>query len=602
MGNNNIVYSAVARNKRVPPPSRVIVAKNISDIITASLQSPTPRYELSRGIEGDFILDLSNIKGILEKDDEIEVLAGTTWREVRAFSPEIFCNESFSVAGSVFFNDGCFGDNQFFSISKRVKVKEVSNGEINEGMYSGGIIYSVIIKKEKRKLVTVSLNNDLENIKRILKELYSPISPFRDVTVVKDEEGLTLYLTYVNELEKLVSKFTENCSISSYPVENIEFPHNYRYFGRVELNIGINMLDSLIQADKAFFRFSKNSMYFSLYSIAPLQLDTRILYPFSDDNDSVMNECIMCGKCVNICPRFQQTDNKSMTPMGFFISSSPDTATCNLCGICDNVCPVHIDITRILRKTISPNLSLSPIPELYIPKPVSVVITPLSFSIKDYALKGLLFIQQKVKDVGILMLNIDFNRVLREGFQFQVPKEVSTAVFLTPEEYHYLKNVFESRNIEVKLLHSYLNIAETVHVGCLIEVDGDRNCSGAFINMINGHGLPKVKTDAKVSLCPIAAKALGINDLTTYMNIDVKKIIDAEVKDLGMLIKKKKEIENILYQIEWFKDIDNEIYEKYSRLLRSSVSLPAYQLAIILLGESYLPESYKEVIKSLLAA
>jgi len=74
------------------------------------------KYELLRGnVTSNIVADLSELKGVEDLGDSIKVLAGTKWRDIIGYSPELWSIMDFSVGGTISLGDEGFGYNEFGS-------------------------------------------------------------------------------------------------------------------------------------------------------------------------------------------------------------------------------------------------------------------------------------------------------------------------------------------------------------------------------------------------------------------------------------------------------------------------------------------------------
>jgi hypothetical protein len=99
--NGSLVFSALSLTKITNPPKRVLKVMRREDIS----EEGTPRYEYFRGVEGDVVLDMTDMRGIEDMGDRLKVLPGTPWSDVMKHSVETFGLMEASVGGSVAFSD-----------------------------------------------------------------------------------------------------------------------------------------------------------------------------------------------------------------------------------------------------------------------------------------------------------------------------------------------------------------------------------------------------------------------------------------------------------------------------------------------------------------
>jgi|GEM_PF-5866961 hypothetical protein len=64
--NGSLVFSALSLTKITNPPKRVLKVMRREDIS----EEGTPRYEYFRGVEGDVVLDMTDMRGIEDMGED----------------------------------------------------------------------------------------------------------------------------------------------------------------------------------------------------------------------------------------------------------------------------------------------------------------------------------------------------------------------------------------------------------------------------------------------------------------------------------------------------------------------------------------------------
>lgn len=538
-----IIYSAISRTRRVSPPQEVVVVRNPQDLT----RDGTPRYEYFRGEEGKRILDLTDFRGVEDLGDRLRILPGTPWRDLMKYSVEIYGLEDLAVGGSVHFDDAGFGFNEFGSIRRRVEVEAVLEGKMYSGQYKGGVISAVIVRKDPRPLSYMKLERSFDFVINRVKMWYSAgIPPFRDITVTRKGDTANLFVSFpLARGELLKDKVDDMTSVRPYSFGTGNYM--YRYFGSIK-TMDIDT-DTFAGAEEVILFVRKDVTKFVLLSNKPLNLSLNF-EPFSDTGErDLFSGCILCGKCVNICPHADQRGDKDFSPLGFFVSSvdgnQSNYANCNFCGKCDEVCPVSLNIVDRLKKKAQPkeltlNFSLN------LPSRKSIVITPISMGLVNEALKVMQYFHSMGMKLGIVTLNVPLSTLIKGG-EINLPSGVEEIYVLTPEESFYLlqskpRNVTDVLFVFDVLPKEVRNnvISKKVHKTCMYRgnITGDDKCSFAFLEMINGEPSGRSAVNSQVTICPIASKRLGIPSYIEELgNVDIGNVNEA-LSELQSLLKK----------------------------------------------------------------
>ena len=568
-----VIYSALSRTKRGAQPKKVIRVTGVQDLLSGG----TPRYEYFRGEQGDIILDLIDQRGVEDLGDRVRVLPGTPWSDLLKYNIEVFGLEEASVGGSVHFEDAGFGFNEFGPIRRRVEVEAVMNGEEYRGPFRGGIISAVIIRKDPRPLSYMKLERSFDFVINRVKYWFSTgIPPFRDITVTKKGNSATLQVAFPLARQELLRDRLEDMS-PSRPYSFSMGSYRFRYFGSVKtMDLDYSIFP---EVEELILFIRKDVTKFVALSNKPLDLSSLTLDPFSDENSQdLFSGCILCGKCVSVCPHVAQRGDKDYSPLGFFVSGmSKEYANCHLCGKCDDVCPVSLNIVPKLRekatfRNVSLDLSLS------LPSRKSIVITPISRDLMESAIKVIGFFYGKGVKLGLLTLNISLDELVR-GKELNLPEGVEELYVLTPEERLYLLSSKPKSVTDVYFLFDVLPneiksriLGKKVHKTCMYKgnVNGDERCSFAFLEMLNGEPSIKSPVSSQVTLCPLASKKLGIPSYVDELG-DVKaEDVDKLVEEISGLLDKNKAI---LEDLTWYEGLDDSMRVDFIKgLLRNFVT------------------------------
>jgi len=605
-------YRVIARSLRGGEPRSMLRAEKLEDLLKSSTLGLVPRYEMSRGIEGDYIVDLSNLRGIKEEGEWLEVMAGTPWREVINYSPELYGNMDFSVGGSVFFNDPVFGLNEFSGIRRRVRVKAVKEGTEVEGEYVDGLIYSVRIRREVRKVVTKVLMGTLEDLGKRVNSLYAGGVPvFRDVSLVKSEGKWTLYVSYPESRERLVSAFVDEMSEAEPFLESLGISHRFRFYGKAERVKAMGSFQKLDSYDSVVLRFSKAEVYASVYSTTFTPLPAEfVLFPYSDTSTSQeFVDCVFCGRCIDVCPHGFQRNSPSYTPFGFFVSKSPELANCHLCGLCEKVCPVNIDIVSQLRRAGRFEVNLPPPPDLALKRQTVALITPLSYSLGDYTVKALKLLKFKGLHCGVVTVDVNYGSFLRGDVDYRLVadrlKDVDEVITLTPEDYKFMipvKRLITADVVPIDLLFKDEIQGKRIHIGCMAQdywgQEGDRTCSTEFLNLVNGEGvkISNRKEIADLSLCPLSARRLGIMNLAEALGVSLKEELEEVRNFVKGLLSSYESMKDLIFDLSWYQGLSEELYTNgLISLIIGEAKLSETALLLAIMGQVEVPGELKSL-------
>ncbi|AWR93557.1 4Fe-4S dicluster domain-containing protein [Acidianus brierleyi] len=576
------LFSALSPTVKVNPPEVIIKVRKEDDL--QNLRDFTPRYEFIRGLQGNKIADLTEFKGVEDLGDKIKVMPGTKWKEIINYNPEIFCIRDFTVGGSVSFNDACFGFNEFGYIKDRVEVEAYIDGQKYEGKYKGGIISAVLINKENKEMCYKYLEGDFLYLANLVKKWFiSDFPVFRDVTLIKENNKAKVFVSYTKTREVLVKKFIDNFQDSKPPYEDIR-KHKFRYAGYITL---VSFEPSVFsRSDLVYFHFRKNEVYYYAFSQNPLVLPNTTVY--SDVNDKILfNGCILCGKCTEVCPHKDQRDSSVFSPLGFYVLSSfskeKEVSNCHMCGKCTNVCPVDLSIVLDLIKSAKfPETKLGININLFSRR--VIVLTVISKDLKEFAIKAFKILDSMGIKVGIITLDLSYAELIKSEFNNDIKeriKYIDEIITLTPEEFHFLSSLQNVKIIDVTFIYQLLekeikNKLEKmkVHVPCFYDANfknADKTCSYEFLNEVNNEGYGKKNPNADISLCPLAARRLGIKNILDLFNVQIDySISDKFYKDF---ISYLGSLNELFKDLEWYTDIDDNVKnEAFTDLIENFLS------------------------------
>jgi ferredoxin len=582
-------YGLLNKTKFGAFPKKVVKVFSEKDL----KEDGVPRFENFRGAAGEVVYDLRDFKGIVSSDDTtVTVRAGTTWEEVVSQFPDVasYSIAEFSVGGSLYFGDPIFGLNEFRSLkSALAEVTYFKNGSVKTGHYEDGSIPLLIrIKREKTKLVWKELItknfNDIISLNGAIQTAH--VAPFRSLEVWKTGDTFRVIAVYTPIRESLVGTvlstltgWTETRPTGPESLKGLGWPL-YWYFGITQLNEFPSLERILADPDvAAVLRLERTRMWVSLFSFKPLKLPPSLaLTPYSDvpESEAFTNGCVLCGKCVSVCPHAELKRSFAYSPMGFFaLHLAPgldvsDVATCEFCGICENVCPVKLPILSYYSTEAKFREPQGPLQEEGMIEDVVLVVTADTKDLlKDEIEGALLYLGLKGEGVSLYVIPSSLASLVKSG---SLPPDVKTKLnaaekiyTLTPELDKVLRKSFDESKIA--LVHQLIlgELIEhkpslKVHYPCYLRNDKGA-CSYAFYDLATG-SKTEAKLDYEVTLCSLASVKTGVpSAVTLYMK---KRLL----KDA--LVKLKSEVENLYTELltetyvedlDWYAGISEEARE-----------------------------------------
>ncbi|MUM65233.1 4Fe-4S dicluster domain-containing protein [Acidianus infernus] len=555
-----------------------IISKNIDKYIKITKEEDiknlpnnvNAKYELLRGnVTSNIVADLSELKGVEDLGDSIKVLAGTKWRDVISYSPELWSVMDFSVGGTISLGDEGFGYNEFGELANRVTVEAYLNGEKYTGKYRGGIIYAIYIKKENKPLIFKQYSGSEDIVLSKVKSLLSEnVLPFRDISLIKDNNGTRLVVSYTQVREILVRRYISGFSEAPHLYPQLSSIGKFIYIGKTDL---LNISSDLLKNTKyAYFTFRGNSAYYVVSSDIKLDI-TSISQEYSIEK---FNGCILCGKCVDTCPHSYQRNSPVFSPLGFFVLSTIGKETyvsnCHLCGICEEVCPVDLNIVDLIKQKSTLN-SKVPNVQLTFPSKKSIILTAISDNLLEDALKLIKYFSLRGIKLGVITLPEPLEKIVKGQINLENARKllenVDEIITLTPEEARYLIVLKSVKILDITFAYSILeNIirplmeGKRIHFPCFYSEKEFYGCSYEMLNLANNEGYGENKINAEITLCPLAAKRLGIKSYIDLLNINL------DISDVYKLHTEISEtlstLDRVLEDAEWYKEIEPKIYEK----------------------------------------
>jgi ferredoxin len=364
----------------------------------------------------------------------------------------------------------------------------------------------------------------------------------------------------------------------------------YWYFGIIQLKEFPSIENILADPDvAAVLRLERTRMWVSLFSSKPLKLPPSLaLTPYSDapETDAFTTGCVLCGKCVSVCPHAELKRSFVYSPMGFFalhLTSDldvSDVATCEFCGICENVCPVKLPILSYYSTKAKFREPQGPLHEEGIIKDVVLVVTADTKDLlKDEIENALMYLGLKGEGASLYVIPSSLVSLVKSG---SLPPEVKTKLdaakkiyTLTPELAKVLRKSFNESKIA--LVHELVlrELIENkpglkVHYPCYLRNDKGA-CSYAFYDLATG-SKTEAKLDYDVTLCSLASVKTGVPSAVT---LHIKKRL---FKDA--LVKLKSEVESLYTELltetyvedlDWYAGISEEAREwvKVGAMLRA---------------------------------
>lgn len=541
---------------------KVIIVKSENDIAN-NLVNATPIYDYFRNrFTGENVLDLTSLRGVEDLGDRIKILAGTKWRDVIRYNPEVWSVLDFSVGGSVYFSDEGFGFNEFGELSKRVEVEAYLNGEKYKGKYKGGVIYAVYVRKETKPLRFKKISGDLKFILSKIKSLlgYSPL-PFRDISILIEKNNATLIVSYPEVREIIVKRFLEGFSDGEIPKFSLG-DYKYIYVGKTSAdNLDEKELE---KATKAWITFRNKEAFYVILSENNLNFNLSTLN---------FNGCVLCGKCVEVCPHSSQKDSSVFSPLGFYVLSARNeeslVANCHMCGLCENVCPAKLDILSALKSKASLK-TLYPKTNFYVPQKRSIVITAISEPLIQDIFKLIKFLSIKGVRVGIITLDESLDKLVKGEIDKEKARKllegVEEIITLTPEEAYYLEALKSVKILEITFAYTLLSDIlnemlkiKRIHYSCFYRRDAYNGCSYELLNLVNEEGYGSLLPNAEVTLCPLAARKLKIKSYVDLLGVNLDpSSVDAIYEEI---LKASSSISPILDDLSWYRKFDEKLFE-----------------------------------------
>ncbi|BCU69422.1 4Fe-4S dicluster domain-containing protein [Stygiolobus caldivivus] len=576
--NEELLLSQLSLTRRSSSLPKLIKVNSTTDL---SKLRGMARYEFSRGIDGNEILDLTSLRGVEDLGDKIKVLSGTPWRDVIKYNPETYGNLDFSVGGSVFFGDAGFGFNEFGLIKDRVEVEGYLNGIKYTGKYNGGIIYAVYIKKESKQLAYKGYtSDDIDAVLYKLKNWFTLGFPaFRDITINIQGGLAKLIVSYPSIREQLLLMYVSDLQKVDPIYEDLTPRHKYQYFGTTDLNGLFQIKENIKRSERTILRFRGTRVYFTIYSNTPLKFaENTPLTAYSDsDGQNDLNGCVLCGRCVDVCPYGEMMGSPVYTPLGLYVLQplgfAEGLVNCHMCGKCVEVCPSKLDILTDLRKYARYDKIDFALPEIReLPASSVIVLTPISKGLEDRAIRALLYLHSKGKKVGIIRLDINVIDLLLDRADWTAVakklENVNEIITITPEEYHYLQALKRLKILDINFVEE-LVLPDTeiegkeLHIPCMIgirtENDELNKCSLAFLQSISNKSVES-KVSAKYTLCPITAKKLNIK--TPLDTIFPTLNLQALENTISKLHQGEEDTELVVDDAKWYEGIAEELFIK----------------------------------------
>ncbi|ARM74922.1 4Fe-4S dicluster domain-containing protein [Acidianus manzaensis] len=545
---------------------KVITVKSEDDVKNNFVNS-APIYDFFRAskVQGETILDFTSLKGVDDLGNSIRVLAGTSWKDVIKYNPEIYLPFDFSVGGSIYFNESGFGFNEFGDFSSRVEVDAYLNGEKYTGKYKGGIIYSVYIKKENKPFKIMKISGDSKFVISRTKSLLSnsPL-PFRDISIVKNEDKTSLVVSYPEIREILVKRYLQGFSTG----DQIFFTakkYKYIYIGKTKLD-SLNS-DELEKANYAYISLRNNDAFYVILSDIELRVES--VFPHLN-----FNGCIACGNCVEVCPHSSQNNSLMFSPIGFYVLSNKSeeniVANCHMCELCEEVCVADLNIVNALKnkaklKSVSPSLNIN------IPQSKSIVITAISESFIKEIFELIKFLSLKGLKLGIITIDEPLDKLIKGDIDKEKMKKilegVDEIITLTPEESYYLQILKSVKIIEITFAYYLLNniLNESIknmkiHYPCFYSGSKYSGCSYELLNIINGEGYGNVLPKADISLCPLASKKLGIKSYVDLLGVNIDTTISDKI--YSEVLKNLDSLNQIIDDLSWYKEVNPNVFDE----------------------------------------
>ncbi|MCY0859509.1 MAG: 4Fe-4S dicluster domain-containing protein [Sulfolobaceae archaeon] len=552
----------------------------------------TPRFETFRGIEGERIVDLSFLRGVEVKGDLIYVLAGTKWEDVIKYSPEVFGNPELSVGGSLWFDEAGFGYNELGKFRNRIRI-EKSYGNIP-------LVFS--IKREYRKIISREKEGSFTQLLELVTSFYkNGVPPFRDIRIEYKLGRSRLVVSYPEIREPILTNYlTQIVEESSPYFEEMLVKHSFKYFGFTSFT-NLNFFNEIKnKLEYLLLEFRRDEIYFEILSNSPIvfpEQQFKLTYS-SSGTSQIIQDCILCGRCISVCPYFEQTNNLAFSPMGFYILkkyNEESLFSCNLCGRCNQVCPINLDIVSLIRNSMSNKSIITSrnknYVKLFIPSENVLFVSSISKELIEEIIKSIYYLK-KIKgiNIGLLLIDADYKLLMlsdaslsEELARYLQNYSIKTVFTITPEDYTYLKRMLNNVNqtkielIQLIILNDIkedkINKETSIHVPCLLanEVDLDNSenvCSFTFLSRITQYESKK-EIKSQLTLCPLTAKAYGkLTPLDLKININLNVPPIEEILANFNIINEK--YKNVLEDAEYYKQIDLTTYKSIIKMIYAS--------------------------------
>ncbi len=578
-------YALLTRTKVGKLPNKVIVVKDESE-----LREPgVPKFENFRGAEGAVIYDLREYKGIVRHDDNtVTVRAGTTWGEVYERFPDVMAFsvlKDLTVGGSLYFGDPFFGLNEFRTLKLAVQeAKYFKDGQIKVGpLEDGSIPLEITLKRNKVELVWKKLEtNDVNEVVLHLEQIAAKgLIPFRHFEVRKLESGFEVVAVYTKLREGLVKPVLDplgNWSPTSpsgpVSLESLSWPL-YMYFGIIEGRHVANLKPILSDPEvKAMITLERSRFWVSLFSNKPLKLPSDlVLLPYSDapDTEAITSGCVLCGKCVDVCPHVELKGSFAYSPMGFFAGQTftdvSEIATCDFCGICEAVCPVKLPILDSFSVKAKFSVEAQALQEEgQVTDQILLITADVKDVVKDEVSYAVIFLATKGENVTTYVIPVSLadlvkTRDLPPDIKLKLEKAKKIYVIL-PEMYKALSRVLDSSKLvfleEVALSELESKGAKyRVHFPCYLRKEKGE-CSHAFYDLTTKSKTP-VKLDYEVTLCPLTSAKLGIPTPISILGKENSESVRLVALDNEIKAKYADAVTEVLKEdIDWYMGLSDE--------------------------------------------
>ncbi|MCY0882346.1 MAG: hypothetical protein OWQ50_00655, partial [Acidianus infernus] len=173
--------------------------------------------------------------------------------------------------------------------------------------------------------------------------------------------------------------------------------------------------------------------------------------------------------------------------------------------------------------------------------------------------------------LGVITLPDPLEKIVKGQINLENARKllenVDEIITLTPEEARYLIVLKSVKILDITFAYSILeNIirplmeGKRIHIPCFYSEKEFYGCSYEMLNLANNEGYGENKINAEITLCPLAAKRLGIKSYIDLLNINL------DISDVYKLHTEISEtlssLDRVLEDAEWYKEIEPKIYEK----------------------------------------